>query len=80
MIETAAQHVQHTKRLLKEAGIACPIVTGAGSGTFMFEVELGRLGRDPARLLRLHGRRLRAQRMGGAAAALRARAVRATPP
>ena len=45
--------------LLEEAGIDCPIVTGAGSGTFMFEVELGRLGRDPARLLRLHGRRLR---------------------
>ena len=41
VIETAAQHVQHTKRLLKEAGIACPIVTGAGSGTFMFEVGSG---------------------------------------
>jgi D-serine deaminase-like pyridoxal phosphate-dependent protein len=40
-IETAAQHVQHTKRLLKEAGIDCPIVTGAGSGTFMLEVEAG---------------------------------------
>ena len=41
VIEAASQHVQHTKRLLKEAGIACPIVTGAGSGTFMFEVESG---------------------------------------
>ena len=41
VIETAAQHVQHTKRLLKEAGIDCPIVTGAGSGTFMLEVEAG---------------------------------------
>ncbi|MGQ0543929.1 MAG: DSD1 family PLP-dependent enzyme [Betaproteobacteria bacterium] len=40
-IETAAQHVAHTKRLLKEAGIGCPIVTGAGSGTFMFEVQAG---------------------------------------
>jgi D-serine deaminase-like pyridoxal phosphate-dependent protein len=40
-IEVAAQHVQHTKRLLKEAGIECPIVTGAGSGTFMLEVEAG---------------------------------------
>ncbi|HEU0260083.1 MAG TPA: DSD1 family PLP-dependent enzyme [Burkholderiales bacterium] len=40
-IEKAAQHVQHTKRLLKEANIACPIVTGAGSGTFMLEVEAG---------------------------------------
>jgi len=41
VIETAAQHVQHTKRLLKEAGIDCPTVTGAGSGTFMLEVEAG---------------------------------------
>jgi len=41
VIETAAQHVQHTKRLLKQAGIACPVVTGAGSGTFMLEVEAG---------------------------------------
>jgi len=41
VIETAAQHVQHTKRLLKEAGIDCPIVTGAGSGTFMLEIETG---------------------------------------
>jgi 3-hydroxy-D-aspartate aldolase len=41
VIETAAQHVEHTKRLLAEAGIACPIVTGAGSGTFMLEVEAG---------------------------------------
>ena len=40
-IEVAAQHVQHTKRLLKQAGIPCPIVTGAGSGTFMLEVEAG---------------------------------------
>ena len=41
VIETAAQHVEHTKRLLGDAGIACPIVTGAGSGTFMLEVEAG---------------------------------------
>ena len=40
-IETAAQHVQHTKRLLEKEGIPCPIVTGAGSGTFMLEVEAG---------------------------------------
>jgi D-serine deaminase-like pyridoxal phosphate-dependent protein len=40
-IEVAAQHVQHTKRLLAEAGIPCPRVTGAGSGTFMLEVEAG---------------------------------------
>lgn len=41
VIEKAASYVQHTKALLQEAGIACPIVTGAGSGTFMFEVALG---------------------------------------
>jgi len=40
-IEVAAQHVQHTKRLLARAGIPCPIVTGAGSGTYMLEVEAG---------------------------------------
>jgi D-serine deaminase-like pyridoxal phosphate-dependent protein len=41
VIETAAQHVLHTKKQLEKAGIACPVVTGAGSGTFMFEVESG---------------------------------------
>jgi D-serine deaminase-like pyridoxal phosphate-dependent protein len=41
VIETAAQHVMHTKRLLEKAGIACPRVTGAGSGTYMLEVQAG---------------------------------------
>jgi D-serine deaminase-like pyridoxal phosphate-dependent protein len=41
VIEHASLLVKNTKSLLQEAGIACPIVTGAGSGTFMFEVELG---------------------------------------
>jgi len=41
VIRNAALHVQNTKAMLQDAGIACPIVTGAGSGTFMFEVELG---------------------------------------
>jgi D-serine deaminase-like pyridoxal phosphate-dependent protein len=40
-IETAAQHVFHTKKLLEKNKIACPIVTGAGSGTYMLEVEAG---------------------------------------
>jgi 3-hydroxy-D-aspartate aldolase len=40
-IEAAAQHVFHTKRLLEKSDIPCPIVTGAGSGTFMLEVEAG---------------------------------------
>jgi len=40
-IEGSAQHVYEMKRLLQEADIDCPIVTGAGSGTFMLEVEAG---------------------------------------
>ncbi|HZE60012.1 MAG TPA: DSD1 family PLP-dependent enzyme [Burkholderiales bacterium] len=38
-IEGAAQHVFEMKRLLEKASIPCPIVTGAGSGTYMLEVE-----------------------------------------
>jgi D-serine deaminase-like pyridoxal phosphate-dependent protein len=41
VIQNAALHVKNTRELLLQAGIACPIVTGAGSGTFMLEVELG---------------------------------------
>jgi D-serine deaminase-like pyridoxal phosphate-dependent protein len=37
----AAEMVLQTKKQLGAAGIACPTVTGAGSGTFMFEVEMG---------------------------------------
>jgi D-serine deaminase-like pyridoxal phosphate-dependent protein len=40
-IERAADAVRLTKKLLKDRNIDCPIVTGAGSGTFMFEVESG---------------------------------------
>jgi D-serine deaminase-like pyridoxal phosphate-dependent protein len=41
LIERAAEQVRATRRLLEGAGIACPTVTGAGSGTFMLEVESG---------------------------------------
>jgi 3-hydroxy-D-aspartate aldolase len=41
VIKNASLHVKNTKIMLKQAGISCPIVTGAGSGTFMFEVEMG---------------------------------------
>ena len=41
VITNASLHVKNTKTLLKAAGIPCAIVTGAGSGTFMFEVETG---------------------------------------
>lgn len=40
-IDRAAQAVRDTKLLLEKNSIPCPIVTGAGSGTFMFEVESG---------------------------------------
>ena len=40
-IDRAAGAVVSTKALLKKHGIETPIVTGAGSGTFMFEVESG---------------------------------------
>ena len=41
VIGVAADRVRETKALLAQAGIPCPIVTGAGSGTFMLEVEQG---------------------------------------
>ncbi len=41
VIAAASQKILEMKAMLKDAGIACPLVTGAGSGTFMFEVESG---------------------------------------
>ena len=41
VIANSALIVKNTKALLQQNGIACPIVTGAGSGTFMFELEQG---------------------------------------
>ena len=40
-IESASRRVSETKKLLEKSGVGCPIVTGAGSGTFMLEVEAG---------------------------------------
>ncbi len=40
-IASAAGMVEKTKELLGKAGIDCPVVTGAGSGSFMLEVESG---------------------------------------
>ena len=40
-IDAAASAVGATKELLARHGIACPIVTGAGSGTYMLEIETG---------------------------------------
>ena len=36
-IEAAAAYVRRTRELLSAAGIACPKVTGAGTGTYLFE-------------------------------------------
>ncbi len=41
LIDKAAAAVRTTRALLEKAGIPCATVTGAGSGTFMFEVESG---------------------------------------
>jgi D-serine deaminase-like pyridoxal phosphate-dependent protein len=40
-IANAAKAVRTTKDLLQKERIACPIVTGAGSGTYMLEVDSG---------------------------------------
>jgi D-serine deaminase-like pyridoxal phosphate-dependent protein len=40
-ISRAADAVRATRKMIEAAGIACPAVTGAGSGTFMLEVESG---------------------------------------
>jgi 3-hydroxy-D-aspartate aldolase len=39
LIAGSAKKVEQTVELINKAGIEVPIVTGAGSGTFMFEVE-----------------------------------------
>jgi D-serine deaminase-like pyridoxal phosphate-dependent protein len=41
IIGSAADAVRRTKELLRKENIDCPIVTGAGSGTFMLEVQSG---------------------------------------
>jgi D-serine deaminase-like pyridoxal phosphate-dependent protein len=41
VIADASRKVFETKTLLEKAKLPCPVVTGAGSGTFMFEVESG---------------------------------------
>ena len=61
--------IHHAVRLARAAqasivaaGIACPLVTGAGTGTFVLEAASRRLRRAAGRQLRLHGPRLRRQR------------------
>ncbi len=40
-IAQAAQAAQATRSRIEAEGIACPLVTGAGSGSFMFEIDSG---------------------------------------
>ncbi len=40
-IEPAAAAVRETRTRIEAAGMPCPRVTGAGSGSFMFEIESG---------------------------------------
>jgi D-serine deaminase-like pyridoxal phosphate-dependent protein len=40
-IARAASAAHETRTLLRKNGVACPIVTGGGSGSFMFEIESG---------------------------------------
>ncbi len=40
-IERAAEAARATRTLIEAAGIACPTVTGAGSGSYLFEVASG---------------------------------------
>ncbi len=40
-IERAAEMARETKALIQDAGIACPRVTGAGTGSFAFEAASG---------------------------------------
>ncbi len=40
-IEVAIEAARSTRALIAAAGIACPVVTGAGSGSFMFEAASG---------------------------------------
>jgi D-serine deaminase-like pyridoxal phosphate-dependent protein len=37
----AAEAALDTRRKIEAAGIACPTITGGGSGSFMFEIESG---------------------------------------
>ncbi len=40
-IDTAARKAAQTRDLLEQNGIPCPVVTGAGTGSFAFEAESG---------------------------------------
>ena len=58
-LDIAIAMVKDAVEALKKEGLEPELVSGGGTGSYMFEFELGRLQRAPVRLLRLHGRRLR---------------------
>jgi len=76
-IQAACDQVVLTKALLEKAKIPCPIVTGAGSGSFMFEVESGAWNEiQPGSYVFMDADYARNE-WARAAAALRALAIRA---
>lgn len=40
-IQRAADMADHTRTLLRRRGLDCPIITGAGTGSYRFEIETG---------------------------------------
>ena len=66
-----------SKAAIEAAGLACPVVTGAGTGTWQLERDSRVCDRTAAGLVRLHGRRLPAQRAGPRPARVRAEPLRA---
>jgi D-serine deaminase-like pyridoxal phosphate-dependent protein len=40
-IQQAAEMARSTKEMLSKTGIDCPLITGAGTGSFRFEIETG---------------------------------------
>ena len=61
LIGAAVDGARRTVEQLRQQGLDCPIVGGAGTGTFEIEAGVRHLYRDPGRQLRVHGRRLRPQ-------------------
>ena len=79
LIAGAVDASRRTVEQLRQQGLDCAIVGGAGTGTFETRIAIRRLHRDAGRQLRLHGRRLRKEpgRNGRAGRHVPPRAVRA---
>ncbi len=61
LIGAAVDATRRTVEQLRQQGLDCPIVGGAGTGSFELEVGIGCVHRDPGGQLRVHGRGLRPQ-------------------